>query len=45
MYTGESARNTGSPIAWFGIDQPEAREGETGRDGVAERPVVTEEAG
>ena len=36
----ESARNTGSPKAWSIEDQPEAREGQAGRLGVAERFVV-----
>src|SRR6476659_8394894 len=36
----ESARNTGSPKAWSIDDQPEAREGQAGRLGVAERFVV-----
>ena len=37
----ESARNTGSPMAWLvRDDQPDAREGEAGRCGVAERFVV-----
>src|SRR5216684_3656576 len=36
----ESARNTGSPKAWSIDDQPEAREGQAGRPGVAERFVV-----
>src|SRR3978361_2101916 len=36
----ESARNTGSPKAWSIDDQPEAREGQAGHLGVAERFVV-----
>jgi hypothetical protein len=36
----ESVRNTGSPNAWSRDDQLEAREGQTGRLGVAERFVV-----
>src|SRR4030088_3401601 len=36
----ESVRNTGNPEAWFSDDQPEAREGQAGRPGVAERFVV-----
>ena len=35
----ESARNTGSPNG-DRDDQPEGREGQAGRTGVAERPVV-----
>src|SRR6516165_6394127 len=35
----ESARNTGSPSV-IRDDQPDAREGQAGRSGVAERPVV-----
>jgi len=33
------ARNTGSPLAWCRDNQPDAREGQAGRLGVAERPV------
>src|SRR5260370_9879267 len=36
----ESVRNTGSPKAWSIDDQLEAREGQAGRPGVAERFVV-----
>ncbi len=36
----ESVRNTGSPKAWSIDDQPDAREGQAGRLGVAERFVV-----
>lgn len=31
---------TGSPEAWSGNDRPDAREGQAGRPGVAERLVV-----
>src|SRR5271170_8031410 len=44
----ESARNTGSPTAWSGQrrpDQPDAREGQAGRSGVAERFVVPRKPG
>jgi hypothetical protein len=47
-YMKESARNTGSPKAWSGQrgqDQPDAREGEAGRCGVAERFVVPRKPG
>ena len=39
------ARNTGSPMAWWRDDHPDAREGQAGRLGEAERFVVTEETG
>jgi hypothetical protein len=32
-------------MVWWQYDQPEARVGQAGGCGVAERPVVTEEAG
>ena len=37
--------NTGSPMAWCRDNQPDAREGQAGRYGVAERPVVLEKPG
>ena len=37
MYTRESARNTGSPTGVVSDEQPDAREGGLGRDGVTER--------
>ena len=36
----EDRCNTGSPLRGRGIDQPEAGDGQAGRDGVAERPAV-----
>src|SRR5664280_1901196 len=36
----ESVRNTGSPMAWVSDDQPDAREGQVGCLGVAERFAV-----
>jgi hypothetical protein len=42
----EDRGNTGSPITWLSAkDQPETREGQAGRDGVAERPVVPLKSG
>src|ERR1019366_983448 len=41
----ESVRNTGSPLAWCRDDQPDAREGQAGRLGVTERPVVLPKPG
>jgi len=41
----EDRRNTGSPVTWSAQDQPEAREGQAGRGGVAERPVVPLKSG
>jgi hypothetical protein len=48
MYMKESAHNTGSPKAWLGQrgqDQPDAREGQAGRSGVAEKFVVPRKPG
>src|ERR1700682_3125856 len=36
----ESVRNTGSPKVWPAMTKPDAREGQAGRPGVAERFVV-----
>ena len=44
-YMKESVRNTGSPAAWVRDDQPDAREGQAGRTGVAEGPVVPRKLG
>ena len=41
----ESARNTGSPLAWPGTAKPDAREGQAGRSGVAERLVIPTKLG
>ena len=41
----EGRRNTGSPIAWPSAGQPDAREGQVGRNGVAERYVVPLKSG
>ena len=40
-----NARNTGSPLAWCRNNQPDAREGQAGRLGVAERFVVPGKSG
>ena len=40
MYNKESVRNTGKPRGVVSDDQPDAREGQAGRPGVAERSAV-----
>jgi hypothetical protein len=41
----ESERNTGNPKAWSRNDQPDAREGQAGRPGAAERFIVPRKPG
>ena len=42
----EIQRNTGNPKWWGGVTpQPDAREGQAGPPGVAERPAVTSKPG
>jgi hypothetical protein len=45
MHEEEGRGNTGSPFTWSAQDQPDAREGQAGRVGVAERPVVPLKSG
>ncbi len=44
VYKGD-AGNTGSPMGWCRDNQPDTREGQAGRCGVAEKPVVLEKPG
>lgn len=46
MYTQDKRGNTGSPFAWFlRRDQPDFGDGQAGRVGVADRPVIPEKPG
>ena len=45
MSVGGRPGNTGNPRWWGVVPQPEAREGQVGPSGVADRPVVLEKPG